>query len=338
MMLSHARDPSRAQNVIKCGEANQYDKEMFGHTWKPTVTALCHVLDTTMDTVIIQNVLDSLQKCATICSRFELYDVFDNLVVSLCKRTLMISSTAAESESLEEEDETTFVSSSKAQFVAQTVFTLARDHGNIMRHGWEYILDVILNLFKGKLLPNPMTQVTGFLSMEWSLLPAEVQDDAPADTSWGGLFGFASRSASQEVVSAQQTQEHAEAKECVLQCRITELFSETAFLQDASLTELLKYLVCLSRSPTGHKVRAAHAPAPATRASFAAFLSCASAYQCAPLLKIPHNLKQQMLDVHFHGCCMSTPNAAVALHAVFVHVCVGCSLALTLGAWFLWNF
>ncbi len=54
----------------------------------------------------------------------------------------------------------TFGGNMKAQLAARTVFGLAHRHGDILREGWKNILDCMLLLYRAKLLPKTMIEVT----------------------------------------------------------------------------------------------------------------------------------------------------------------------------------
>ena len=51
-------------------------------------------------------------------------------------------------------------SSNKLQQCAYTLFSLCRDHGNVLREGWNNILDCIINLFSAHLLPDSLSMVS----------------------------------------------------------------------------------------------------------------------------------------------------------------------------------
>ena len=101
-------------------------------------------------------------------AHYNLTDVFDNLIISLCKLSSILS-----------EEVCTFTvilfndilqgsvnlahmisSSNKLQQCAQTLFSLCRDHGNILREGWNNILDCLINLFSAHLLPESLAVVS----------------------------------------------------------------------------------------------------------------------------------------------------------------------------------
>ncbi|KAK2190131.1 hypothetical protein NP493_86g03025 [Ridgeia piscesae] len=126
-----------------------FDHDLFALVWGPTVAALSFVFDKSSDEAIILKAVSGFRKCATISAHYGMSDVFDNLVISLCKFTTLLSS--AESADM---IPVQFGNNSKAQLSARTVFGLAHRHGDILRDGWKNILDCILQLYRAKLLPG----------------------------------------------------------------------------------------------------------------------------------------------------------------------------------------
>lgn len=48
----------------------------------------------------------------------------------------------------------------KAQQSARTLFALAHRHGDILREGWKNIMDCLLQMFKAKMLPKALVEVS----------------------------------------------------------------------------------------------------------------------------------------------------------------------------------
>ena len=106
-----------------------FDRDLFSLVWGPTVAALSFVFDKSLDETIIQKAISGFRyvrwcwyrflwsgrnlahpdnvnifidfiyvfvfvfrKCAMISAHYGLSDVFDNLVISLCKFTTLLSS------------------------------------------------------------------------------------------------------------------------------------------------------------------------------------------------------------------------------------------------------
>ena len=103
-------------------------------------------------------------------------DVFDNIVISLCKFTAL-SAQHEVSLSLTFKDmfrrlwiflfsksidqiSVNFGMNNKAQLACKTVFQLTHNHGDILRDGWKNILDCIIQLYKAKLLPKVLIEVS----------------------------------------------------------------------------------------------------------------------------------------------------------------------------------
>lgn len=66
----------------------------------------------------------------------------------------------------------------KAQLATKTVFGLAHRHGDILREGWKNILDIMLQLYRAKLLPEILVKVEDFLSPTGSI--SLVKEDTAA--------------------------------------------------------------------------------------------------------------------------------------------------------------
>ncbi|KAG7265233.1 hypothetical protein CRUP_005436 [Coryphaenoides rupestris] len=133
-----------------------YDHDLFSMTWGPTIAALSYVFDKSLEETILQKAIAGFRKCAMISAHFGFSNVFDNLIISLCKFTTLSSESV-------ENLPTVFGSNGKAQVAAKTVFHLAHRHGDILREGWKNIVDSMLQLFRAELLPKAMVEVEDFV-------------------------------------------------------------------------------------------------------------------------------------------------------------------------------
>ena len=68
-----------------------FDRDLFFLVWGPTVAALSFVFDKSLDETIIYKAISGFRKCAMISAHYGMSDVFDNLVISLCKFTTLLS-------------------------------------------------------------------------------------------------------------------------------------------------------------------------------------------------------------------------------------------------------
>lgn len=220
-----------------------FDSELFTLIWGPTVAALSFVFDKSTDESIIQKAVSGFRKCAMISAHNNMSDVFDNLVISLCKFTTLLS--AAESP---ENIPANFGSNFKAQLAARTVFGLAHRHGDILREGWKNILDCMLQLFRAKLLPKSMIEVEDFADPSGKVSIVREETTATQRSDSGVLSSFVSyfslsESAATKGPSAEELEAGRQAQSCVLDCHLESLIADTKFLRHDSLTELVKALI-----------------------------------------------------------------------------------------------
>ncbi|NWH54256.1 GBF1 factor, partial [Fregata magnificens] len=221
-----------------------YDHDLFTMTWGPTIAALSYVFDKSLEETIIQKAISGFRKCAMISAHYGLSDVFDNLIISLCKFT------ALSSESIENLP-TVFGSNPKAHIAAKTVFHLAHRHGDILREGWKNIMEAMLQLFRAELLPKAMVEVEDFVDPNGKIYLQ--REETPSNRGESTVLSFVSwltlsgteqsgmRGPSTETQEAKRT-----ALECIKHCDPEKLITESKFLQLESLQELMKALISVT--------------------------------------------------------------------------------------------
>uniref|UniRef100_A0A8B9RIS7 Golgi-specific brefeldin A-resistance guanine nucleotide exchange factor 1 n=1 Tax=Astyanax mexicanus TaxID=7994 RepID=A0A8B9RIS7_ASTMX len=225
--------------------AGSYDHDLFSMTWGPTIAALSYVFDKSLDDTIIQKAIAGFRKCALISAHYGFSDVFDNLIISLCKFTTLSSESV-------ENLPTVFGSNWKAQVAAKTVFNLAHRHGDILREGWKNIMDAMLQLFRAELLPKPMVEVEDFVEPNGKI--SLQREETPSNRGESAVLSFVnwltlSGGAEQSGLRGPST-ENQEAKQaailCIKQCDPEKLITESKFLQLESLQELMKALISVT--------------------------------------------------------------------------------------------
>ncbi|KAG8552110.1 hypothetical protein GDO81_004410 [Engystomops pustulosus] len=221
-----------------------YDHDLFTMTWGPTIAALSYVFDKSMEESIIQKAISGFRKCAMISAHYGLSDVFDNLIISLCKFTTLSSEAV-------ENLPTVFGSNPKAQIAAKTVFHLAHRHGDILREGWKNIMDSMLQLFRAELLPKAMVEVedyvdpNGKISLQREEIPANRGESTVLSfVSWLTLSG--TEQSSLRGPSTENQEAKKMALECIKLCDPEKLITESKFLQLESLQELMKALISVT--------------------------------------------------------------------------------------------
>ncbi|XP_073760374.1 Golgi-specific brefeldin A-resistance guanine nucleotide exchange factor 1 isoform X11 [Callorhinus ursinus] len=224
--------------------AGSYDLDLFTMTWGPTIAALSYVFDKSLEETIIQKAISGFRKCAMISAHYGLSDVFDNLIISLCKFT------ALSSESIENLP-SVFGSNPKAHIAAKTVFHLAHRHGDILREGWKNIMEAMLQLFRAQLLPKAMVEVEDFVDPNGKI--SLQREETPSNRGESTVLSFVSwltlSGTEQSSVRGPST-ENQEAKraalDCIKQCDPEKMITESKFLQLESLQELMKALVSVT--------------------------------------------------------------------------------------------
>ncbi|KAM6067655.1 Golgi-specific brefeldin A-resistance guanine nucleotide exchange factor 1 isoform 2-T2 [Chlamydotis macqueenii] len=221
-----------------------YDHDLFTMTWGPTIAALSYVFDKSLEETIIQKAISGFRKCAMISAHYGLSDVFDNLIISLCKFT------ALSSESIENLP-AVFGSNPKAHIAAKTVFHLAHRHGDILREGWKNIMEAMLQLFRAELLPKAMVEVEDFVDPNGKIYLQ--REEAPSNRGESTVLSFVSwltLSGTEQSGMRGPSTETQEAKrmalECIKQCDPEKLITESKFLQLESLQELMKALISVT--------------------------------------------------------------------------------------------
>uniref|UniRef100_A0A4W5NUZ6 Golgi-specific brefeldin A-resistance guanine nucleotide exchange factor 1 n=1 Tax=Hucho hucho TaxID=62062 RepID=A0A4W5NUZ6_9TELE len=245
-LLLHRGDTS--EGVFLHVPAGSYDHDLFTMTWGPTIAAISYVFDKSLDDTIIQKAIAGFRKCAMISAHYGFSDVFDNLIISLCKFTTLSSESV-------ENLPTVFGSNGKAQIAAKTMFHLAHRHGDILREGWKNIMDSMLQLFRAELLPKAMLEVEDFVEPNGTI--SLQREETPSNRGESAVLSFVNwltLSGAEQSGQRGPSTENQEAKQaamlCIKQCDPEKLITESKFLQLESLQELMKALISVTPDET----------------------------------------------------------------------------------------
>ncbi|KAL9961546.1 hypothetical protein ACROYT_G030504 [Oculina patagonica] len=221
------------------GLGSSFDQDLFLIIWGPTVAALSYVYDNGLEKSVAQKAILGFRKCALISAHYSLSDVFDNLVISLCKfTTLLIPPESGESLPV------SFGRNLKSQQSARTLFALAHRHGDILREGWKNIMDCMLQLFKAKMLPKSMVEAEDFVeaSGRISLLPEELPSTRQETSIFSWWFANP-EPANYRGQTVEDKEAQKQAHNCIRDCHPELLITESKFLRPESLNELMKVLI-----------------------------------------------------------------------------------------------
>uniref|UniRef100_A0A5S6QUR4 SEC7 domain-containing protein n=1 Tax=Trichuris muris TaxID=70415 RepID=A0A5S6QUR4_TRIMR len=226
-----------------------YDHDLFSLVWGPTIAALSFVFDKTSEQdAVVARIISGFRKSAAIAAHYSMCDVFDNLIISLCKfSTLMSIGMGAESN---DHFCASFAASSKAQMAAKTMFHLVHSHGDILREGWKNILECLLHCYHAQLLPRAMLQVEDFVDARGFVSIAR-RPTRPAKTDssiFTSLYNYLGGGGSNDSRTSSN-----EAADCVCttravlaECHPEQIISDSKYLSGEAFSELLKALLMAS--------------------------------------------------------------------------------------------
>lgn len=226
-----------------------FDHDLFSLIWGPTVAALSFIFDKSSDSAIVEKTMSGFRKCAMIAAYYGMSDVFDNLVISLCKFS-SLTNTLENPKTLP----LSFGSNFKAQLATKAMFRLAHHHGDILREGWKNILDCVLQLYRASLLPKELVEAEDFVHPKG--IVSLVREDTPTTTRPDtGIFSsfYSYITLTSDSPQRQSTQEDEAVRQaainCILECHCEQLFTESKFLRVDSLQELVKTLIFICHTP-----------------------------------------------------------------------------------------
>lgn len=242
---------------ITCNSRPYLDRDMFAIMSGPTIAAISIVFDYAEHEEVFSTCIDGFLAVAKISAYHHLEDVLDDLVVSLCKFTTLLSS------SLVDEPVTAFGDDTKARMATEAVFTIANRYGHYIRTGWRNILDCILRLHKLGLLParvaSDAADETDLSSDTVRPLPSSLSTSSIASIGTprrsSGLMGRFSQllSLDTEEPRSQPTEQQLAAHQRTLQtiqkCHVDSIFTESKFLQAESLLHLARALIWAAGRP-----------------------------------------------------------------------------------------
>ncbi|CAF2138284.1 unnamed protein product [Rotaria magnacalcarata] len=228
--------------------SGSYNYDIFTLVWGQTMAALSFVFEKSNYDLIIQKSIQGFSKCARIAAHYFMSDVFDNLVISLCKFTTLLNS-----REWTENLPIQFGLNRKARLAATVLFNIAHVHGDILRDGWKNILECIIHLYKANLLPSVLVEIEDFLDPTGRTTlvkeqTAQIQkSDIGLFSSLAFLLGGGGSTDATLYSGKQFTFEEQEAMKvataCIDECHLEQLLQETKFLIIDSLNEFLKALI-----------------------------------------------------------------------------------------------
>ncbi|KAI1710082.1 sec7 domain-containing protein [Ditylenchus destructor] len=236
------------------------DHDLFGIIWGSTTAALSYVFDKSSDEAILTKALNGYRKCAAIAAYYGMTNVFDNLIIHLCKFSTLMTSNEDSGNQIGDASEShdqdaksnhwsspemlavTFAEDKKAQTATKTMFHLVHTHGDNLREGWKNVLDCVLHLFRAHLLPSKLVEVEDYVDPK-GFVKAAPNKQETSILSWLG-FAASSNESNQRRPSAEQ--EQLLAKSVIYDCHPEQLITDCKYLTSSALVELINNIVHVS--------------------------------------------------------------------------------------------
>lgn len=227
-----------------------YDTDLFALIWGPIVAALSFVFDKSDDPAVYKKAIQGFERCAFISSSFGMCQNLDMLILTLCKFTLLHKQPKQNYLTVQ------FGANVKAQCALKTVFYLAHEYGDNIREGWEHVFDLILTLYSINLLPKSYVEIEDFIeqSGKITLTYENVQLQKQESGLLSSIYSYMVSSENLMKVPTQVEQEYIDVvKLCVKECSLDQLVTDSKFLHEEALQEMVKALIELSRGPDTQK-------------------------------------------------------------------------------------
>lgn len=248
-------------------EGYAHDKDIFQLVWGPTLAALSFIFDRSTDSTYHKSLV-AFGKGATISANFMLDESFNAIILTLCKFTTLLNGINGVGADSSHPNSTNMVNNNtseltttiqfglnmKAQLALKTVFAIVHGHGDCLRcDGWKNVIDVIVQLFKLKLLPKCLMEVEDFCEPNGK---ATLVLEKPLQKSDNGLFSSLYSYLASDA-QRQPTYEEQEiikiAKRCIKECCLDQIIAESKFLHVDALSGLIRCLLGFLRAPNAHK-------------------------------------------------------------------------------------
>lgn len=200
----------------------------------------------------MKRIMEGFIHSAAISSHYDLHVEFDAIILTLCKFTTLYN--LGEINVSDIQVSVQFGQNVKARMALKSIFNFLHEYGDCMRESWKHVVELIVQLYKLKLLPKTFLEVEDFCENAGKLyLQYEAQVMPKTEASlFSSLYSYLS-SESQRLPSFEEQEIIKTSKKCIRECQIDQIVSESKILHPDSLNELIQYLVGLIKPPQSHK-------------------------------------------------------------------------------------
>lgn len=221
------------------------------------VSAIAYAFTHFKDETVLDKALVGFQQLADLANRFDLPEVFDQIILALARITELspgpsnidtatfpkvevpIKSTDKHQEIIISPLSVRFGTNIKAQLAAVVLFSIANNNGAAIRSGWIHIIEVYQTLFLHSLLPGSLLSMEDFLAGTSAIPlkprePTVVREERRSD---GGLLSTLSSyllspnatTAGTDGLGREMTEDDIDdtlsTVDCIASCRLEELYA-----------------------------------------------------------------------------------------------------------------
>ncbi|PKA57198.1 ARF guanine-nucleotide exchange factor GNL2 [Apostasia shenzhenica] len=240
-----------AEPFILCDYKHKLSREVFIIISGPSVATLSAIFEHTDDEDVLQECLEGLFSIAKI-ARYGLEDILDELLSCFCKFTTLLNPYATAEETI-----FSFTNEVKPRIATIAVFTIANKFGESIRGAWRNMVDCLLKLKRLKLLPQSLLGPENVNREEVDrgrhsksesgsgvIFPSSHPGSGNRNVS--GLIGRFTQFLSLETGAESMLNAGSELEnnlKVIQQCRIGNIFTESARLPQESLQNLGRALI-----------------------------------------------------------------------------------------------
>ncbi|KAI6652566.1 hypothetical protein LOD99_4351 [Oopsacas minuta] len=221
----------------------EYDKDIFGLIWRPTISVLSFVFENATCEAIILKAIEGFKQLSLVSSHFNQPFILDKVIHTVSNFSYLLSPV----ENLED-FVLLFGSSSHAKLSISAVFDICIAHGNIMRDSWKDILLSLFRIYQAQLFPIELLSVENYLTEFEEIISYTENAGNKQDASIISSILSYMTSDSQRVPNANEVKAKESALECIRNCNIDKLLQDTKYLCLASLQELIRSLITFSQN------------------------------------------------------------------------------------------
>lgn len=137
----------------------------------------------------------------------------------------------------------TFGLNGKAQMATITAFQMVQKYGDVMRQGWQPVVDCIMQFYRMRILPDELVEAEDPLDplTKIKLIKEETVSLRESSGLFSSLYSYISSDghSNSRAYSSEELELIEHAKACVIECGIEQLIYDSKFLQTTALEQFL---------------------------------------------------------------------------------------------------